>query len=73
MVRERKGGEGRGREYQYEFFIWWVLWEIAFQKAGRVKVHGEERESERPSREGQVRDNGVPACEEHTLTLLFAT
>lgn len=70
MVREGEGGESRGREYQYEFFIWWVLWEIAFQKAGRVKVHGRvrgEREWEVLSYKGQVGNNGVPTHEEHTL------
>lgn len=40
MAWQWEGGEGRGTEYQYEFFIWWLLWKIAFQKAGRVKVHG---------------------------------
>lgn len=46
MEREGEGRESWATEYQYEFFIWWVLWEIAFQEAGRVKVHGGEEERE---------------------------
>ena len=40
MEEVKKGGENRAREYQYEFFIWWILWGTAFQRPGRVKVHG---------------------------------
>lgn len=65
---ERAEAESINMNFLFDGF----LWEIAFQKAGRVKVHGRVR-GERPSHKGQVRNNGVPAREEHTLTLLFTT
>lgn len=39
MVEVKKGGKKTQPQYQYEFFIWWILRRTAFQAAARVKVH----------------------------------
>lgn len=68
-----KGGESRGREYQYEFFIWWVFMGDCISEGWQSQGSWKSERRERPSHKGQVRNNGVPAREEHTLTLLFTT
>lgn len=57
MVWQREGGEGRGREYQYEFFYL-----IAFMKdciSEGWQSQGS-RMSEGPSHKGWEKNNGIP-------------
>lgn len=67
---QREGGEGRGREYQYEFYIWWVFMKDCISDGWQSQGSWM---SERPSHKGQERNNGVPTHKERTLTLLIAT